>query len=276
MKHIVRHTVDVRPGQWIEMGATFDGDGTNFALFSGSAERVELCLFSPDGRVETERVTLPEYTNEIWHGYLPGVRPGQLYGYRVHGPYVPAAGYRFNPNKLLLDPYAKALDGPIVWGPEVYGYDLEAETDPDLSFSTFGQRAVRAEVGGDRLLGRCRPTERGCRRPLRPDDRLRDACARLHQAPSGDAARRQARHLRRHGRPGGRRLHQEPRRDRGRTDADPRLSPTITCWSTEGLTNYWGYNTHRLLRARAALPRRRRAAGRARHGAPLPRRRASR
>ena len=97
------------PGSPYPLGATYDGGGTNFALFSEVAERVELCLFDDDG-TET-RVDLPEREALVWHGYLPRVVPGQRYGYRVHGPYDPPAGLRCNPNKLLLDPYAKAIDG---------------------------------------------------------------------------------------------------------------------------------------------------------------------
>ena len=91
------------------LGATWDGRGTNFALFSANAEKVELCLFDKTGRREIERIALPERTEDVWHGYLPDVAPGQLYGYRVHGPYEPERGHRFNPHKLLLDPYAKRL-----------------------------------------------------------------------------------------------------------------------------------------------------------------------
>jgi isoamylase len=114
------------------LGATFDGEGTNFALFSAHAERVELCLFD-DNDNEVERVTLPEFSDEIWHGYLPGILPGQRYGYRVHGRYAPEEGHRFNPNKLLLDPYAKSLAGQIEWNDAHFGYQLNAE-DKDLSF----------------------------------------------------------------------------------------------------------------------------------------------
>src|SRR5579883_2657990 len=99
----------VSEGQPYPLGATWDGLGVNFSLFSAHASAVELCLFSPDGRRELERLKLPEYTDEIWHGYLPDARPGTVYGYRVHGPYEPANGHRFNPNKLLLDPYSKAI-----------------------------------------------------------------------------------------------------------------------------------------------------------------------
>src|SRR5512146_875553 len=97
------------------LGATWDGLGVNFALFSANATKVELCLFDKDGRRELERIELPEYTDEVWHGYLPDARPGTVYGYRVHGPYDPNSGHRFNPNKLLLDPYAKALVGHMRW-----------------------------------------------------------------------------------------------------------------------------------------------------------------
>ena len=104
------------------LGANWDGSGVNFAFFSAHAEKVELCLFDPSGRRELERIALPEYTHEVWHGYLTDVRPGQLYGYRVHGPYDPAAGHRFNPNKLLLDPYAKAHRGELRWHDAAFGY----------------------------------------------------------------------------------------------------------------------------------------------------------
>jgi len=103
----------VWPGTPFPLGATWDGAGTNFSLFSENAERVELCLFDADGH-ET-RVDVVEHTVFNWHCYLPGVGPGQLYGYRAHGRYDPAAGRRFNPYKLLIDPYAKAIEGPVRW-----------------------------------------------------------------------------------------------------------------------------------------------------------------
>src|SRR3954453_13449887 len=109
-------------------GATWDGKGTNFALFSANATKVEVCIFDPNQK-EVERVELPEYTNQIWHGYLPDVTPGTIYGYRVHGPYEPDAGHRFNPNKLLLDPYACAHIGQIQWHPSVFGYVMESMDD---------------------------------------------------------------------------------------------------------------------------------------------------
>src|SRR6476619_2037666 len=101
------------PGSTYPLGATFDGSGTNFALFSEGAERVELCLFGTRGG-ET-RVELDEVDAFVWHTYVPNVQPGQRYGYRVHGPYDPSQGLRVNPAKLLLDPYAKAVEGDITW-----------------------------------------------------------------------------------------------------------------------------------------------------------------
>jgi isoamylase len=112
----------VWPGQPYPLGATWDGKGVNFALFSAHAERVELCLFDSSGQREEARIALPEYTDEVWHCYLPEARPGQLYGYRVHGPYEPASGHRFNPNKLLLDPYARAISGRLRWSDVLFGY----------------------------------------------------------------------------------------------------------------------------------------------------------
>ncbi|HWB50820.1 MAG TPA: glycogen debranching protein GlgX [Stellaceae bacterium] len=112
----------VWPGTPYPLGATWDGRGVNFALFSAHAEKVELCLFDQNGSHEQARIVLPEYTDEVWHGYLPEARPRQLYGYRVYGPYEPAKGHRFNHNKLLIDPYAKALHGTLHWNDVVFGY----------------------------------------------------------------------------------------------------------------------------------------------------------
>jgi len=109
-------------GSSARLGASWDGRGTNFALFSANAEKVELCLFDGQGRRELERIELPERTEDVWHGYLNDVSPGQLYGYRVHGPYAPEHGHRFNANKLLLDPYAKRLAGRLVWSDAHFAY----------------------------------------------------------------------------------------------------------------------------------------------------------
>jgi isoamylase len=119
-------TIDLWPGRPYPLGATYDGFGTNFSIFSEVAERVELCLFDDDG-VET-RVPLQEVSGYVWHGYAPGVGTGQRYGYRVHGPYDPAAGLRCNPAKLLIDPYAKAAVGELAWGQDVFSYTFG---DPD-------------------------------------------------------------------------------------------------------------------------------------------------
>ncbi len=125
----------ISEGYPFPLGATWDGLGVNFALFSAHATMVELCLFDSSGETEVERIELPEYTDEIWHGYLPDAHPGQIYGYRVHGPYEPDAGHRFNPNKLLIDPYAKQLVGQLRWSPALYGYTV-GSADADLSFDT--------------------------------------------------------------------------------------------------------------------------------------------
>jgi isoamylase len=125
----------VWPGLPYPLGATWDGRGVNFALFSEHAEGVELCLFSEDGGKETKRIAFSEYTDEVWHAYLPDVRPGQLYGYRVAGPYAPLKGHRFNHHKLLLDPYAKSVVGDLIWKDAHFGYKI-GHRDADLSFDT--------------------------------------------------------------------------------------------------------------------------------------------
>ena len=123
----------VLPGRPFPLGPTWDGQGTNFAIYSEHATKVELCLFDArDPKAEIGRVVLPEYTAHIWHGYVPGVRPGQLYGYRCHGPYEPERGHRFNPAKLLVDPNAKAVAGEVNWQAPVFGYKL-GDPAADLS-----------------------------------------------------------------------------------------------------------------------------------------------
>ncbi|MDM9623290.1 glycogen debranching enzyme GlgX [Rhizobium sp. AC44/96] len=128
-------TTRVLPGDYSRLGATPDKDGVNFAIFSAHAERVDLCLFNDDGTEEIDRVELAEYTNEVWHGYIPGLKAGALYGYRVHGPYDPERGHRFNPNKLLVDPYARELVGDIAWGQAQFAYIIDG-AEKDLSFDT--------------------------------------------------------------------------------------------------------------------------------------------
>ncbi|MDO5864988.1 MULTISPECIES: glycogen debranching protein GlgX [Paenarthrobacter] len=132
--------MQVWPGAAYPLGATFDGRGTNFALFTESATAVTLCLVE-DSRVEV-RVPLTEVDGYIWHGYLPGIAPGQRYGYRVVGPYKPSAGHRFNPNKFLLDPYAKTVEGSIEWGQALFSYSLEDPRRRDDSDSFPGMMSA--------------------------------------------------------------------------------------------------------------------------------------
>lgn len=122
--------LEIWRGKAYPLGATYDGSGTNFAVFSEVAERVELCLFDDDGdgNMRETRIVLPEVDGFVWHGFIPNIEPGQRYGYRVHGPYDPAAGHRCNPNKLVLDPYAKAIDGAFKWGQALFAYNFG---DPD-------------------------------------------------------------------------------------------------------------------------------------------------
>ena len=123
----------VWPGRPNPRGAIWDGEGVNFALFSEHAEKVELCIFDEDGRRELQRIELREQTDLVWHCYLPEARPGMLYGYRVYGPYKPEDGHRFNPHKLLLDPYARNIDGPVRWSDALFGYTVGNKRE-DLSF----------------------------------------------------------------------------------------------------------------------------------------------
>src|SRR5580693_2865006 len=123
----------VWPGRPYPLGATWDGEGVNFALYSEHAEKVELCLFDNSGKREIQRIPLAEQTDMVWHSYLPEVRPGQLYGYRVFGPYAPEKGHRFNHHKLLLDPYGKQIQGSIRWSDSHFGYRVGSKQE-DLSF----------------------------------------------------------------------------------------------------------------------------------------------
>src|SRR5215210_6820061 len=142
------------------LGANWDGQGVNFALYSENATAVELCLFSePDQEKESIRIRISERSNHIWHVYLPGLLPGQLYGYRVYGPYEPQNGHRFNPNKLLIDPYAKAISGRVKWNDSLFGYEV-GHPESDLSFddrdsAPFAPKSVvidtRFDWEGDKL-----------------------------------------------------------------------------------------------------------------------------
>ncbi|HTX02053.1 MAG TPA: glycogen debranching protein GlgX [Candidatus Acidoferrales bacterium] len=150
----------ILPGHHYPLGATWDGSGVNFAIFSEHAEKVELCLFDARGTRELRRVVLPEYTDQVWHGYLPETVPGTLYGYRVYGPYDPARGHRFNHHKLLIDPYAKQLSGNLRWTDANFGYRIGAPRG-DLSFDRRDNAAAIPKCvvvdtafswGNDRLL----------------------------------------------------------------------------------------------------------------------------
>ncbi len=147
-----RARVRVSEGSPHALGPTADAGGVNFALYAPNAERVEVALFEPDGKRETGRVVLPEFTDEVWHGYVHGIGAGQLYGYRVHGPYAPAEGHRFNSNKLLVDPYARLLQGDLQWNPAHFGYKLDDKENADLSFdeadsAPFTPKSVVTELG---------------------------------------------------------------------------------------------------------------------------------
>jgi isoamylase len=220
------------------LGATWDGLGVNFALFSAHATRVELCLFDDQGTTEIQRIELPEFTDEVWHGYLPEARPGQVYAYRVHGPYLPEEGHRFNPNKLLLDPYAKGLVGELAWHPAVFGYTLESEDD-----TTFDARDSAPFMPKCRVIdpaftwGRDRPPQTPWERTLIYELHVRGYTMRhplvpepLRGAFAGLTVKSVIDHI----------------RSLGVTAVE--LMPVHAFINDSlllerGLTNYWGYNT---------------------------------
>ena len=239
----------VWPGQPYPLGATWDGKGVNFALFSAHAEKVELCLFDRSGQHEEARIVLPEYTDEVWHCYLPEARPDQLYGYRVYGPYDPAAGHRFNPNKLLLDPYAQGACGAgALERRRVRLSGRQPARRPRLRPPR--QRPPRAEMPRrrDRLHLERRPP---AAHVLGGDDHPRNACARLHD----QASRRRyapARHLCGARLAGGDRLSCRARHHRGRAAAGAcrgQRPPPGRARAVELL----GLQHDRVLRARSAL-----------------------
>jgi len=128
-----KRTFAIWPGQPYPLGATWDGEGVNFSLFSEHAQSVELCIFESTGREVISNIKIPWQTDQVWHCYLPEASPGTIYGYRVYGPYTPEKGHRFNPNKIMLDPYARELVGPLDWSDEIFAYKL-GHKDKDLSF----------------------------------------------------------------------------------------------------------------------------------------------
>ncbi|MEO9190589.1 MAG: glycogen debranching protein GlgX [Acetobacteraceae bacterium] len=131
-------------GREYPLGATWDGLGVNFAVFSAHAERIDLCVFDASGRREIAHFVLPEYTDQVWHGYLPDAGPGTVYGFRAYGPYAPEEGHRFNPRKLLLDPYARALRGSIHWSDALYGFNQRSGRE-DLSYDRRDSAAFMAK-----------------------------------------------------------------------------------------------------------------------------------
>ena len=234
----VRKASRVREGQPFPLGATWSGLGVNFALFSAHATKVELCLFDDAGKREIERIELPEYTDEVWHGFLPDARPGTIYGYRVHGPYEPEHGHRFNPHKLLLDPYAKAVVGQIQHHPSLFGYKMETTDD-----RTFDARDSAAHMLKCRVIdqaftwGEDRPPRTPWERTVVYELHVR-GYTRLHPAVP------------------------EPLRGTFRGLTDPEVLTHLTDLGVtavellpihtfvndsylidKGLTNYWGYNT---------------------------------
>jgi glycogen operon protein len=211
---------EVYPGSPYPLGATWDGNGVNFAIYSENATGVDLCLV--DASAKERRIPLRERTAFVWHAYVPGIGPRQLYGYRVHGPYEPERGLRFNPNNLLLDPYAKAVDGHETWEDGLFAYELGnpdddlkmADTDArgvplaavvDPSFDWEGDvrpatrfhQSVIYEVhvrprGDPPPPGGARERARQVRRPLQPgdDQALQGARRHRHRAPPGARLRR--------------------------------------------------------------------------------------
>jgi isoamylase len=171
----------IREGLPFPLGATWDGLGVNFALFSANATKVELCLFDDTGEVELERIELPEYTDETFHGYLPDAHPGQIYGYRVYGPYDPANGHRFNHHKLLIDPYAKQLVGELKWSEALFGYTI-GHPDADLSFDERDSAPFVPKckvIDPAHTWGHDQPPARA----VGPHDHLRNPRARHQHAP---------------------------------------------------------------------------------------------
>ena len=216
--HPTRGAHGIAEGLPYPLGATPDGNGVNFALFSAHATGVDLCLFNDGGTEEIERISLPEYTDEVWHVYVKGLKPGAIYGYRVHGPYEPANGHRFNPNKLLLDPYAKAHVGELRWSAELFGYPMEQGDDDDCRsrIRRARQRAVHAQMRGRRLGVRVERTVYAARR-VGSGGAVRDPRARVYEAASASSGSA-ARHVRGFG-----------KRRRDRVTSSRSASPRSSC-----------------------------------------------
>ena len=231
------------------LGATWDGSGVNFALYSEHAERVELCLFDPSGRREIARIDVPYRTDFVWHCYLPEGFPGLRYGYRVHGPYAPEQGHRFNPHKLVLDPYARMIDGPFRWSDAHFGYRVGSRREdltPDTRDNAAGM--YKARVDRSRLHVGRRPSAAHAVEGHRD---LRGA-RQGHDAPASRRAAPAARHLRGPRHPARDRPPEAPRRDGGRAPAGPHL-PRRQAPGRDGPAQLLGLQHARLLRARHAL-----------------------
>ena len=250
----------IRPGSPYPLGATWDGSGVNFALFSENADRRRAVPLrgregQRGGRPGDARPSRPTRSGT---STSPASRPGQRYGYRVHGPYEPERGHRFNPNKLLIDPYARAIDGHVRWNERIFGYTL-GHPDADLSFDERDSAhavpksvVVEPQGGvGDRVRAAARSLERharstSCTSRASPSaiPRCRRTCAeRTRASPSPPVID----------------YLKSPRRHERRADADPPVRLRRACSRPRGSRNYWGYSTHRLLRPRRALRERGRA-----------------
>ena len=167
----------IRTGRPWPLGAHWDGQGVNVAVFSAHAQRIELCLFDADGTRELQREALPGHSHDIWHGYLPDAGPGLVYGLRAHGPWRPERGHRFNANKLLLDPYAREIVGRFAWRGEHFGADPRHPGHPDPSDNAA--HALKARVVDDRYDWR---DDRPLHTPLDRHGALRAARQGLHDA----------------------------------------------------------------------------------------------
>ncbi|MGP8167214.1 MAG: glycogen debranching protein GlgX [Steroidobacteraceae bacterium] len=234
-----RAAADTVAGAPAPLGAHWDGRGTHFAVYAEHAEEVQLCLFDPSGRKELRRMLLPECTDGVWRGYLPDAAPGQVYGYRVQGPYQPQHGHRFNPNKLLLDPYARRIVGSLRWSDALYGYRIGSPR-ADLSYDRRDSAAAmpKGVVTGERFdWGEDRPPQIPWSESVIYEAHLRGLTMRLQDIPErlrGTAAalghERTIAHL----------------RSLGVTALE--LLPIFACVHDRtlierGLVNYWGYNT---------------------------------